>query len=272
MARTFFLNLLMSFVFVLIGMIGVVIVNLLIIAFLSWALGGWLYVSRPVYYWISFSVSLILSVVMAILWGRGRSGDITSVYGICATHGISQHWKKAKKPIKYHQVVWALTPSLFIAVGLIISMVVGYNTTIAHLENVNNIATSLEDFEGYFIDVSGYLSIFISAAILFTTYFFMMAGAYKEITCPYCKTVGRINYKLQNTETKTKYELQSSTSEEKLGELRSESGHSVEIHGNVTRSSLYEVTTTREYYLGTCEVCGGVQKRSELTDYKRTEV
>lgn len=272
MTRTFFLNLLMSFIFVAIGAVVVVVVDLLIIYFVSAALGGWFYVSEKFYFWVSFIISTILSGIMAFYWGGFNSARISDEHlGVCGE--LKEHWmNNSKKPIKYKQVFLALTPSLLIAAGLIISILVGYNAAIEYLENVENIATDLEECQGYFLDLSVYLSISISAIILFIRYFFMMISGYKNITCQHCKTVGRIEYKFEDSKTTIEYETDTTTSEEKLGDIRSESGRKVDIYGNVTRSSTYEVTKTRSYYVGECRVCGCKCKRAFLSKYDRKQI
>ena len=103
MKRTFFLNLLMSFLFVAIGAAFVVVVDLLIIYFVSAALGGWFYVSEKFYFWVSFIISTILSIIMALVWGGFRWISISNEYGVCGRE-LKLHWMYSDKPIKYKQV------------------------------------------------------------------------------------------------------------------------------------------------------------------------
>lgn len=253
MVKRFFLHFIMSLIVVALGVVISMFAACIVFGIVNTIfLGSFARYIMPskALFWTYFVTGTIIGVILLsiFIWKReAKLRDVLSIHG-------GYEWVNREKPIKYVQIVLALIFCLLIAAGLIASIIFGYEKAISYLNEFKDLTTAGQINEAQ-ITVACLLCMSISAIILYVGYFFVLANRYAKMTCPHCKGVGCVDYSYQNSRSSTGYQTYTNTSEERLGEIRTNSGRKVGIYADVTRSTTYEVTTTRDYYIGKCRFC-----------------
>ncbi len=269
MAKKFFLHLIMSFVLVVLGaviaMFAAAIIYCILNVIIIGTFGQYIMPAK-VFFWTYVVISALIGLILLsiFIWKRREKlREVLSIYG-------GYEWVNREKPVKYAQVVCIFIPCLLFAAGLIASIIFGYEKAITYLTEFRNSIPSNEINDAQ-ITVACLLGMSISAIILYIGYFFVLTNRYAKMTCPHCKGVGCVDYSYQNTRSSTGYQTYTSTSEERVGEIRSSGGRKVGIYADVSRSTTYEVTTTRNFYNGVCRFCHG-KCQATLTSSKSKKI
>ena len=212
-----------------------------IASFIIYYITHWIFLDFPKFaVWVYTILSAVLSIFsLGILF--------VQIYDkkLGVKNEISDYWRNRDKPMKKGMAVLSILPLLLIAIVLAVGFYLSFDNFISALKNKTWEAEALIPL----------VMCWIFAIVFFVVYFLTMWGAYSEISCEYCNTVGYIDFSKISQSEHISVQNKSRQYDEKVGTLQVDNQDVANIYAKKTEYYQQQTTTTTKVYQGVCWCC-----------------